>query len=68
MGIVTEVKPEQFSNALEPIELTELGMVIEVKPSQPSNAEGLIETVPSLTEIDVPSGILPLYSYKTLLI
>ena len=38
LGMVIEVKPVQFSNALLPIEVTELGMVTEVKLVQPINA------------------------------
>ena len=34
LGIITEVKLLQFSNALLPIEVTELGIVTDVKPLQ----------------------------------
>ena len=36
-GMVTDVKPEQYSKALLPIEVTLFGMVTEVKPEQPPN-------------------------------
>ena len=35
LGIVTEVKEEQFSKAYFPILVTLLGIVIEVKEEQP---------------------------------
>ena len=38
VGMVTEVKPLQPSNALFPMEVTLFGMVTEVKPLQPPNA------------------------------
>ena len=37
-GIVTDVNPVQYSNALFPIVVTELGMVIDVKLLHPSYA------------------------------
>ena len=41
--IVIDVKPVQPSNALSPIEVTELGMVTLVKPVHWLNAKNLIE-------------------------
>ena len=38
LGIVTEVRPVQVSNALYSMLVTELGMVTEVRPLQPENA------------------------------
>ena len=38
-GIVIEVKPVHFSNALSPMFVTLSGIVIEAKPVQPPNAE-----------------------------
>ena len=34
LGIVTEVRPEQYLNALLPMPVTELPMVTEVRPEQ----------------------------------
>ena len=47
LGIVTEVKPLQFSNAELPIEVTELGIVMLINPLQPKNAELPIEVTES---------------------
>jgi hypothetical protein len=41
---------------------------MEVREEQSENALGDMLTVPSLMSIEVLVGILPLYSYKTLLI
>ena len=40
--MVTEVKLEQYMNAILPTEVTEFGMVTEVNPSQNKNAPDLI--------------------------
>ena len=37
-GIVTDVNPLQYSNALTPISFTLLGIVTDVSPLQPANA------------------------------
>ncbi len=37
LGIVTEVKPEQYLKAQSPMLVTPLGIVTEVKPEQPWN-------------------------------
>ena len=38
LGIVMDVKEEQFSNALYPIEVTEYGIEMDVKEEQLTNA------------------------------
>ena len=53
--MVIDVKPLQPVNALEPIEVTELGMVIDVKPLQPSNALEPIE----VTELGITVFLHP---------
>ena len=39
----TDVKPEQYSKAPYPIEVTEFGMVMLVKPDQDLNAEASMD-------------------------
>ena len=50
-----DFSPVQSSNALSPIEVTELGMVTEVNPVQPSNAEYPIE----VTELGMLTEVKP---------
>ena len=62
--MVTEVKPEQPSNALSPIEVTEAGIIIEVRPEQPSNAPSPIE----VTESGIVTEVRPVQPVKVLLV
>ena len=39
LGMVTEVRPEQYENAELPMLVTLLGMVTEVRPEQLENAQ-----------------------------
>ena len=66
LGIVTEVKPLQPEKALTPIEVTELPMVTEVKPVHRKKQPSAIPVHPLISTIDVPFGIIPLYSYATI--
>ena len=52
---MTVVRPEQPSNAQNPIEVTESGMVIEVRPVQPSKALLPIE----VTELPMVTVVRP---------
>ena len=38
LGMVMEVREEQYLNAMSPMLVTELGMVTEVREEQPLNA------------------------------
>jgi hypothetical protein len=49
--MVTDVKPVQFSKALFPISVTELGIVIDVKPVQPVKPPKLVTELGIVTDV-----------------
>ena len=54
-GIVIDVSPVQYKNALSPIEVTESGIVIDVSPEQTANAMEPIEVTESgISTLSIP--------------